>query len=115
MDLYKPENEATMPKRTTSGLQVVEAETKTGKWPVMICGAHSNLSAHCAHPRSVLACKDGLASQGGGSIFGFNRFQVHGFVKVHQSVTKFISLCFKLSHGGTMVCSGMGENAVYTQ
>ena len=47
-----------MPRLITSGLQVVEAETKTGKWPVMICSAHCNLSALSAHPRrGVLACK----------------------------------------------------------
>ncbi len=35
-----------MLKLTTSGLQVVEAETKTGKCPVMIRAARCNLSAH---------------------------------------------------------------------
>lgn len=40
-----------MPKLTTSGMQVLEAESKTGKWPVMIHSAHCNLSARSAHPR----------------------------------------------------------------
>lgn len=38
-----------MAKLTTYGLQLVEAEAKTGKWTVMICNANCCLSAHFAH------------------------------------------------------------------
>lgn len=57
-------NEVTVPRLATSGSQVVEAETKTGKWPVMIRSPQCNL---CAHPRkkgSILACEgDGRPNQ----------------------------------------------------
>lgn len=56
------ENGVTVPASSTSASQVVEAETKTGKWRATMWSAHCNLMFPFAHLSGV-----GVGGWGGGA------------------------------------------------
>lgn len=95
-----------MAKLTTYGLQLVEAEAKTGKWPVMICNANCCLSPHFAHQK--VCCFEMFVvvfTQQSGLVFlGYYGFHVHGFAETLTLIHKIVStkLMFSLTN-----CAGL--------
>lgn len=79
-------------------------KTKTGKWPVMMCSSHCNLSAHCGSSKNGVCfgmLGDGLESQSEVSILGvlidfrFMALQKSKcLVKLHQPFTGVITSRF---------------------